>query len=77
MEKTSSFSRNNKSFNTKFYPIYTALENLDFDAIIDGEIVVVNEQGKPAFGALQNWRSETDGQLMYYVFDLMWYEGRD
>ena len=70
-------SRNNKSFNTKFYPIYTALQDLGFNAIIDGEIVVIDEHGKPAFGALQNWRSETDGQLMYYVFDLMWYEGRD
>ncbi len=70
-------SRNNKSFNTKFYPIYTALQDLQFDAVIDGEIVVIDENGKPAFGALQNWRSETDGQLVYYVFDLMWYEGRD
>lgn len=70
-------SRNDKSYNSKFYPIYNALQSLPFDAIIDGEIVVIDEQGKPAFGALQNWRSEADGQLMYYVFDLMWYEGRD
>ena len=70
-------SRNDKSYNSKFYPIYNALQSLPFDAIIDGEIVVIDEQGKPAFGALQHWRSEADGQLMYYVFDLMWYEGRD
>ena len=70
-------SRNDKSYNSKFYPIYNALQSLPFDAIIDGEIVVIDEQGKPAFGALQNWRSEADGQLVYYVFDLMWYEGRD
>ncbi len=70
-------SRNNKSYNSKFYPIYNALQNLAFDAIIDGEIVVIDEHGKPVFGALQNWRSEADGQLVYYVFDLMWYEGHD
>jgi bifunctional non-homologous end joining protein LigD len=28
------------------------------------------------FNALQNWRSESDGELIYYVFDLLWYEGR-
>lgn len=70
-------SRNHKSYNSKFYPIYQALQGYNFNAIIDGEIVVIDQHGKPAFGALQNWRSETDGQLMYYVFDLMWYEGHD
>ncbi|RYY16858.1 MAG: DNA ligase D, partial [Chitinophagaceae bacterium] len=29
------------------------------------------------FNALQNWRSEADGELMFYVFDLLWYEGKD
>src|SRR5690606_11393610 len=26
---------------------------------------------------LQNWRSEADGTLLYYVFDILWYEGKD
>jgi bifunctional non-homologous end joining protein LigD len=70
-------SRNDKTYNTKFYPVYAALQNWDINAIVDGEIVVIDESGKPAFGALQNWRSEADGQLLYYVFDVMWYKGHD
>jgi bifunctional non-homologous end joining protein LigD len=69
-------SRNNKSFNEKFYPIHQELSSLKMDAILDGEIVVITETGAADFGALQTWRSEADGQLLYYVFDLLWYDGR-
>src|SRR5690606_18078335 len=40
-------------------------------------IIVVNEKGEPDFAALQDWRSEADGQLIYYVFDLLWLDGYD
>lgn len=68
-------SRNNKSFNEKFYPIYEALRQWNVNAVIDGEIVVVNEHGVPDFSGLQLWRSEDDGQLLYYLFDILWLEG--
>ncbi len=70
-------SRNNKSFNEKFYPVYAALEKWNIQAVVDGEIVVVNDQGTANFSALQQWRSEADGELQYFVFDLLWYEGKD
>lgn len=70
-------SRNDKSFNEKFYPVYDALKELELDAILDGEIVVVGENGQADFGSLQNWRSESDGILLYYVFDILWYKGKD
>ena len=69
-------SRNNKSFNEKFYPVYDELKKWDLKAVIDGEIIVANQQGISDFSALQNWRSEADGALMYYVFDLLWYDGK-
>ena len=69
-------SRNNKSFE-KYYPVYDELKKWPIDAVIDGEIVVLNEKGQSNFGDLQNWRSEADGALVYYVFDLLWLEGRD
>ncbi len=70
-------SRNDKSFNEKFYPIYDALKELGLDAILDGEVVVLNEGGTANFGSLQNWRSEADGDLVYYVFDILWYKAQD
>jgi len=70
-------SRNNKSFNEKFYPVFGALQKWKINAVVDGEIVVVNEEGVPDFGDLQLWRSEADGQLAFYVFDILWLEGSD
>ncbi len=68
-------SRNSKSFNEKFYPIYEALKTLKLDAVLDGEVIVSSDEGVSNFGDLQNWRSEADGRLLYYVFDLLWIDG--
>lgn len=70
-------SRNDKSFNEKFYPVVSALKNWNINAIVDGEVVAANPEGAASFGDLQNWRSEADGALLYYVFDILWLDGRD
>jgi len=70
-------SRNNKSFDEKFYPIHQALSELKMNAVLDGEILVLDEKGRSNFSDLQNWRSEADGELVFYVFDLLWYEGKN
>lgn len=75
--KTELFSRNNKSFNEKFYPIYDLLSSWKINAVFDGEILVLNDNGISNFGSLQNWRSEADGELVFYVFDILWYEGKN
>jgi bifunctional non-homologous end joining protein LigD len=75
--KVNLVSRNNKSFNEKFYPIYDTLGKWEINAVLDGEIAVLNEKGIANFGSLQNWRSEADGALIYYLFDIVWLEGYD
>lgn len=69
-------SRNNKSFNEKFYPLCQAFKDLG-QVILDGEIVVLNDKGMADFSALQNWRSEADGALVYYAFDLLYQDGEN
>jgi bifunctional non-homologous end joining protein LigD len=71
------FSRNNKSFTEKYYPIADELKAWGSDAVIDGEIMVINENGLSDFSVLQNWRSEADGELVMYVFDILWYNGKN
>ena len=70
-------SRNDKSFNEKFYPVYKAVQDWNINAVVDGEVVVLDENGKSDFGALQNWRSEADGEIYFYVFDILWLNGKD
>ncbi len=70
-------SRNQKSFNDKFYPVVETLKQQKLSAILDGEIIVANEEGISDFGALQNWRSESDGDLRFCIFDILWLDGKD
>jgi bifunctional non-homologous end joining protein LigD len=69
-------SRNNLPFE-KYYPINEALKGWEMDAVLDGELLVLNDKGISDFGAMQNWRSEADGNLVYYIFDILWYEGKN
>ena len=68
-------SRNNVSFNEKFYAVYDVLKKWDINAVLDGELIVADKTGISNFGSLQNWRSEADGELKYYVFDILWLDG--
>ncbi len=68
-------SRNNKSFNEKFYSLYNALQQWKINAVLDGEIIVINDKGISNFSNLQNWRSEADGELILYLFDVLWLDG--
>lgn len=42
-------------------------------AVLDGEVVCVDDDGRPNFRALLFRRAEP----VYYVFDVMWLDGRD
>lgn len=75
--KTELMSRNIKPFTEKYYPLVAAMDAWSINAVLDGEILVIGKEGKADFSALQNWRSEADGDLVYYAFDLLWYEGKD
>jgi bifunctional non-homologous end joining protein LigD len=75
--RVSLYSRNQISLNQKFSPITESLEKFGFDAVLDGEIVVVDDQGQPHFQLLQNYQRAEDGHLLYYVFDLLFFDGHD
>jgi bifunctional non-homologous end joining protein LigD len=70
-------SRNNLSFAEKYSPVAEALKALNINAVLDGEIVAVNEKGLADFQLLQNWQTSRVGNLHYYVFDIVWLEGYD
>ncbi len=71
------YSRNGISFEKKFFPLVETLQQFRFDAILDGEIVVVDEEGRPDFQALQHYARTGSGHLLYSVFDLLYFEGHD
>ena len=68
-------SRNNLSFNKKYYPVTEALLKWNVNAIVDGEIIAVDDEGTTDFQHLQAWQKTGKGQLLYYVFDVLWVDG--
>lgn len=69
------YSRNHKLFDDRFHPIREALEQLQLDAVIDGEIVAYGKTEYPQFERLQRWQEPEDGPLAYYTFDLLMLNG--
>ena len=71
-------SRHHISFDKKFHPVKEALEKWGVNAVVDGEIVALDANGHPDFQGLQGYlKNEKPAELAFYVFDLLWYEGRD
>jgi len=71
------YSRNHTSFDSKFAPIVRSLKQLGHEAVLDGEVVVLNADGRSDFQLLQNYQKTGRGHLVYYVFDLLHFDGRD
>jgi DNA ligase D-like protein (predicted ligase) len=70
------FSRRGNDLSSKFPIIARAFSFLPDDTIVDGELVVLDDQGKPSFSALQNSRF-TPEALYFYVFDLIAFRKKD
>jgi len=68
-------SRNGISYNTKFPNLVEDLANIPYEAILDGEVVVVDKNGIPDFQKLQNYSPQTKGALKFYVFDMLYLNG--
>src|SRR5258708_4938909 len=69
-------SRNDKDFNEKYPAIVKALAGMPDETVLDGEVVALDERGRPSFNALQNF---VPGKtpVLYYVFDMMVLAGVD
>src|SRR5262249_46153741 len=67
-------SRNDKDFTNRYPTVVKGLAGLADDTVIDGEIVALDDAGKPSFTLLAI--SGSKGPIFYYVFDVMVLGGR-
>lgn len=70
-------SRAGTNFAHTYTAVAEALHDIAHDVIVDGEIVVVDGEGRAHFNWLQDWRQDQHGTIQYYIFDLIWYDGHD
>jgi bifunctional non-homologous end joining protein LigD len=71
------FSRRGQDWTNEFAVVAKAAQKLRAsELVVDGEVCALDERGVPRFGLLQN-RGNSPPKLAYFVFDLLWREGRD
>lgn len=64
-------SRNGLNYSTRnIRPIIKILNTMDDDVILDGEMVVLDEEGKPDFDALQN--ASRQSPPLWFIMSLMY-----
>jgi bifunctional non-homologous end joining protein LigD len=70
------YSRNGLTFDKAYPKVFDALKSIKQNVVIDGEIVVFDEKGRPNFQKLQNYKSNDRYPIQYYVFDILELDGK-
>jgi bifunctional non-homologous end joining protein LigD len=72
------WSRNRLPLEQKFPTIGDAVNQLKLHStILDGEIVALDKDGIPRFQLLQQWQKRPTAPVVYFLFDVLWSNGRD
>jgi bifunctional non-homologous end joining protein LigD len=76
--KAQIWSRNRLPFKPKFPMVLNAVNQLKLrSTILDGEIVALDSEGIPRFQLLQQWQKRPTAPVVFYLFDVLWSDGRD
>ncbi len=70
------YSRNGNDLSRKYPSICSALSAIKQKAVLDGELVALDQDGRSRFQLLQNAEREKT-RLLYCVFDLLYLDGKD
>ncbi len=65
------YSRNGITFENSYPIIVQELKKIKDNVVLDGEIVVLNDEGHPDFQLLQHYESNTHRPINYCVFDIL------
>ncbi len=72
------YTRSGLDWTDKFAPVVADAATLDVSsALLDGEAVVLDAEGRTSFQALQNALKEDPDAILYYAFDLLALDGED
>ncbi|HYF67920.1 MAG TPA: DNA ligase D [Ohtaekwangia sp.] len=74
-EKVMLQSRGGEDYSRKYPSIVSALQRMNLNCILDGEVIYINEDGKPDFDALQRVNGQK-APIVYYAFDLLRLDGK-
>lgn len=69
-------SRNNNDFSSRYADVVKGMATLPDETVIDGEVIALDDDGRPSFNILQNYGA-SKAPVLYFVFDVMVLSGRD
>jgi bifunctional non-homologous end joining protein LigD len=69
-------SRSGLNYTNRYPNVVKALKELKSDVVLDGEMVVFDENGRPTFNLVQLYNGH-DTPISYYVFDVLYINGYD
>src|SRR4029077_10840147 len=69
-------SRNDNDFSLRYADVVKGLAKLPDETVVDGEVIALDDDGRPSFNILQNYGS-SKAPVLYFVFDVMVLAGRD
>jgi len=76
--KARAYTRSGLDWSERFGPLLAEVARLKVDsALIDGEAVVLDADGRSSFQALQNALRSSPGSIDYFAFDLLEHDGED
>jgi bifunctional non-homologous end joining protein LigD len=70
------YSRNGLSFSGKYPAVFNELKKIKKKVVLDGEIVAFNNKDMPDFQLLQQYGKNGNVALVYYVFDVLYIDGK-
>ena len=66
-------SREAQDYTSRYPALAQALSSFKKEMVLDGEVVVLDDNGQPDFNELQRYNGSQP--LLYYAFDLLWLDG--
>lgn len=70
------YSRNGNDFSGRYPAVSAALQKLGKNVVLDGEIVVLDEQGNPNFQKLQHYEENQHLPILFYAFDILYQDNK-
>jgi bifunctional non-homologous end joining protein LigD len=75
--KAKAYTRTGLDWSDTFAPVVSAAEALDLDGVLlDGEVVALDDKGRPSFRALKTALSN-GGDMQFFAFDVLAADGED
>lgn len=71
------YSRNGLDFREAYPVVAEQLKLIEADAVLDGEIIVLDDEGQPNFQYLQHYSENQNRPIQFQIFDLLKLNGKD